>query len=1363
MMRIPVVRIYNGERIPMPLPACTDIVVNICSPYRRISLAYTIDVSEDNVILAKVEGDQLYVGRYALEVKGKIGGVDWRSNEYEQIAIVDNNASADTSFNVTEEGEDSLLMDTAVAILAPDTGLYDKVLTAEEAREAAESAREDAESERIAKEQERIANEQERKASEASRAENESVRLANEQSRVASESERVKAENIRKANESDRVRNESSRSEAEIAREEAEAIRQQKEASRTEAETHRAAAETKRAEAENVRTQKETERQEAEAKREANEEARKAFFAKVTEQINGKQDKLTFDTEPVEGSSNPVTSDGIFKALSKIDISIFLPVATLPTEDINPNKVYLVRDAEGENGNMYAEYIYTDGAWELIGRSKINLEEYYTKSEIDALFANIKVEGVLTEKDIATVNGQKLTNGGNILLSAETIVLDEEPTEGSVNGVTSGGVVDYGLKNNTSESYDAYITPHLTTKYAVIKGTWTLTEDMTTYLFKARKGETVSVVGKPAQTMFIGFCLEDLSNLTEEDITTITLSGRVVGGAYNNTNTSITTGVTSYTLPLDAWVFCTKFDSVKKMPVITKSKALDTVNANDVSKIIANADGYEGVTIEADNIIGNGKYGVFGNFAYDANVKSYLIPLKEGDILTVYTSRANSWRYTTEDMTGKSMTDIANNPPSWIGMGNDVNSNSEDYVFRFTAPSDVWAFVCPRIDAPAPTIFRKNKLEYINDIKSIFVGEELFKFEKNASITLPSDTRVWKGYYIHVNLDTADSVSIKVIYNQAGTGDTFVFDKDGWYNFGSHLKVGGGGISKIVVNFTGVIGEKTLVCLYAPDSCRLPEFAGTYDSLVELKHNVTRQIVLTEPQILDISQYPRDTTFKIVCESLGTLTDYTISGYDGWSGGSKYYLCQNSTETGVVYKFTRATEQTRLRVDGNAVNGIFDGIKFVIDIESVPKQAERHDAEIKVLRDDYLSNIEVELQDGFDFYKLPKRIYDSYHTLTDTGATLKRITKSAYKYSHCSMMQIYDGWVYLTHMQNSTAGAGENSSSTTYELVLEYFTLERYESDDFDCETDVTTLILGKIGDVYTDAVTGEVMTAEQAPGDTSLQIVDGNLRIVHTIRATGGVPRIITYVFDVVNKAIMPESVRACKLVHNSVEYDFTLDNYKKILEDEGVCSRYIGSMHISSPFALYNNVYYNTLINAASGDNGTNGLLLSTTDFINYNVVSKIPNNTFGADEAMVIASNEYIICACRQGYGRSHHVINIYNAKTSTWLSPTTLPAGNSRPFLWKHNNVLYMMYVVSEQNREVWQIVKQRAHYSAYRFPWEYVATIEANWDYPYIYSYNNVMYFAVSTDTRTITKFGKLKIRSGNAANLIKKLITLLDS
>ncbi len=297
IMRIPVVRIYNGERIPMPLPACTDIIVNICSPYRRISLAYSIDVAEDNVILAKVEGDQLYVGRYALEVKGKIGGVDWRSNEYEQIAIVDNNASADTSFDVTEEGEDSLLMDTAVAILAPDTGLYDKVLTAEEAREAAESARQEAESERIAKEEERVAKEQERKASEASRVENESVRIANEQSRTAAEAERVKAEKTRQQNESERVRNESSRSEAETARKEAETKRKSAETTRGENETgrktnenERKAAEMARAKAETSRQQAETVRGNAETKR-ADAETARANAEKARQQAETNRDE----------------------------------------------------------------------------------------------------------------------------------------------------------------------------------------------------------------------------------------------------------------------------------------------------------------------------------------------------------------------------------------------------------------------------------------------------------------------------------------------------------------------------------------------------------------------------------------------------------------------------------------------------------------------------------------------------------------------------------------------------------------------------------------------------------------------------------------------------------------------------------------------------------------------------------------------------------------------------------------------------------------------------------------------------------------------------------------------------------------
>lgn len=122
-MRIPVVKIVDGEKVAFPLPGCTDIMVRLCSAYRRLELAHTIDAKEDNVIVARVEGDRIPLGTYALEVRGKIFGNDWRSNEYEQVAIVDRNADADTELGNTDEGENSVEMDTAVVYLPPSAEL----------------------------------------------------------------------------------------------------------------------------------------------------------------------------------------------------------------------------------------------------------------------------------------------------------------------------------------------------------------------------------------------------------------------------------------------------------------------------------------------------------------------------------------------------------------------------------------------------------------------------------------------------------------------------------------------------------------------------------------------------------------------------------------------------------------------------------------------------------------------------------------------------------------------------------------------------------------------------------------------------------------------------------------------------------------------------------------------------------------------------------------------------------------------------------------------------------------------------------------------------------------------------------------
>lgn len=132
-LRIPVMKMVEGEAQAFPLPACTDIVVQVCNQFKRIPLAFEIDVKEDNVLLARVEGDQMSIGTYAIEVKGKIFGNDWRSNEYPQFAIVANNADADTEFIETDEGDNSVEMDTAMVILPPTVELSDLIDKANEA------------------------------------------------------------------------------------------------------------------------------------------------------------------------------------------------------------------------------------------------------------------------------------------------------------------------------------------------------------------------------------------------------------------------------------------------------------------------------------------------------------------------------------------------------------------------------------------------------------------------------------------------------------------------------------------------------------------------------------------------------------------------------------------------------------------------------------------------------------------------------------------------------------------------------------------------------------------------------------------------------------------------------------------------------------------------------------------------------------------------------------------------------------------------------------------------------------------------------------------------------------------------------
>ena len=125
----------------------------------------------------------------------------------------------------------------------------------------------------------------------------------------------------------------------------------------------------------------------------------------VDSALSGKQNALSFDSTPTDGSNNPVTSNGIYDAL---------------TLKANSSDVYGKSD------------VYTKGETDTLLGNKANSADVYTKSE------------TYTKTEVNTELGKK----------QNTLTFDSVPTDGSTNPVESNGIYDaLTLKANANNVY----------------------------------------------------------------------------------------------------------------------------------------------------------------------------------------------------------------------------------------------------------------------------------------------------------------------------------------------------------------------------------------------------------------------------------------------------------------------------------------------------------------------------------------------------------------------------------------------------------------------------------------------------------------------------------------------------------------------------------------------------------------------------------------------------------------------------------------------------------------------------------------------------------------------------------------------
>lgn len=127
--------------------------------------------------------------------------------------------------------------------------------------------------------------------------------------------------------------------------------------------------------------------------------------------------------------------------LSAIPKYATLPVDALPTENISESTIYLVPN-EGSGTNARDEYIYVNGAWEMLGTTEVDLSGYYTSAQVDEKIAAI-------EGDVGAVYTKTEVDG-----MVETINGDIEAVEGQV-ATVDGKFANYYTKSEVDSAIDA--------------------------------------------------------------------------------------------------------------------------------------------------------------------------------------------------------------------------------------------------------------------------------------------------------------------------------------------------------------------------------------------------------------------------------------------------------------------------------------------------------------------------------------------------------------------------------------------------------------------------------------------------------------------------------------------------------------------------------------------------------------------------------------------------------------------------------------------------------------------------------------------------------------------------------------------
>lgn len=225
----------------------------------------------------------------------------------------------------------------------------------------------------------------------------------------------------------------------------------------------------------------------------------------------------------------------LISTIPKFAISV---VSSLPTSNISGTTVYLVRNGSN-SGNLYTEYIYSNGAWEILGSQEVDLtgytkqeevsemiatefeiqlENFYDKGEIDVLLDDVRNEVDMkldefydqSEIDLKLEESQNEVDGK--IEAAKEELRDEMPTElPNPNALTFTGAASGSYDGSSAKTVNIPEVPSALPNPNALTFTGGATES-----YDGSSAKTVNIPSKTSEltndSEFITKAVNDLAN-----------------------------------------------------------------------------------------------------------------------------------------------------------------------------------------------------------------------------------------------------------------------------------------------------------------------------------------------------------------------------------------------------------------------------------------------------------------------------------------------------------------------------------------------------------------------------------------------------------------------------------------------------------------------------------------------------------------------------------------------------------------------------------------------------------------------------------------------------------------------------------